>query len=136
MNYWQFGDYLAIGAGAHGKITLMEEGVYPEFERGVYRFSKTRLPKDYMNYEGFPKMVGFSPIADEDLSGEFMMNALRLSCGVPLDLYNDRTGLSAAKITPIIERLQQQGLLVDEANLIQPTALGRRYLNQVLQAFL
>lgn len=136
VNYWQFGDYLAIGAGAHGKITLMEEGVYPEFERGIYRFSKTRLPKDYMNYEGFPKMVGFSPIADEDLSGEFMMNALRLSCGVPLDLYNDRTGLSAAKITPIIECLQQQELLVDEANLIQPTALGRRYLNQVLQAFL
>ena len=136
VNYWQFGDYLAIGAGAHGKITLMEEGIYPEFERGIYRFSKTRLPKDYMNYEGFPKMVGFSPIADEDLSGEFMMNALRLSCGVPLDLYNDRTGLSAAEITPIIERLQQQGLLVDEANLIQPTALGRRYLNQVLQAFL
>lgn len=136
VNYWQFGDYLAIGAGAHGKITLMEEGVYPEFERGIYRFSKTRLPKDYMNYEGFPKMVGFSPIADEDLSGEFMMNALRLSCGVPLDLYNDRTGLSAAEITPIIERLQQQELLVDEANLIQPTALGRRYLNQVLQAFL
>ncbi|SJM71885.1 radical SAM family heme chaperone HemW [Psychrobacter piechaudii] len=136
VNYWQFGDYLAIGAGAHGKITLMEEGIYPEFERGIYRFSKTRLPKDYMNYEGFPKVVGFSPIADEDLSGEFMMNALRLSCGVPLDLYNDRTGLSAAEITPIIERLQQQGLLVNKADLIQPTALGRRYLNQVLQAFL
>ena len=136
VNYWQFGDYLAIGAGAHGKITLAEEGVYPEFERGIYRFSKTRLPKDYMNYEGFPKMVGFSPIADEDLSGEFMMNALRLSSGVPLALYNDRTGLSAAEITPIIERLQQQGLLVNKADLIQPTALGRRYLNQVLQAFL
>ena len=136
VNYWQFGDYLAIGAGAHGKITLAEEGVYPEFERGIYRFSKTRLPKDYMNYEGFPKMVGFSPIADEDLSGEFMMNALRLSSGVPLALYNDRTGLSVAEITPIIERLQQQGLLVNKADLIQPTALGRRYLNQVLQAFL
>ena len=136
VNYWQFGDYLAIGAGAHGKITLAEPGIYPEFERGIYRFSKTRLPKDYMNYQGFPKMVGFSPIADEDLSGEFMMNALRLSSGVPLALYNDRTGLSAAEITPIIERLQQQGLLVDEMDLIQPTALGRRYLNQVLQAFL
>ena len=136
VNYWQFGDYLAIGAGAHGKITLAEDGVYPEFERGIYRFSKTRLPKDYMSYEGFPKMVGFSPIADEDLSGEFMMNALRLSSGVPLALYNDRTGLSAAEITPIIERLQQQGLLVNKADLIQPTALGRRYLNQVLQAFL
>lgn len=136
VNYWQFGDYLAIGAGAHGKITLAEEGVYPEFERGIYRFSKTRLPKDYMNYTQFPKMVSFIPIADEDVGGEFMMNALRLSSGVPLALYNDRTGLSAAEITPIIERLQQQGLLVDEANLIQPTALGRRYLNQVLQAFL
>ena len=136
VNYWQFGDYLAIGAGAHGKITLAEQRVYPEFERRIYRFSKTRLPKDYMKYQGFPKMVGFSPIADEDLSGEFMMNALRLSSGVPLALYNDRTGLSAAEITPIIERLQQQGLLVDEMDLIQPTALGRRYLNQVLQAFL
>ncbi|WP_296405911.1 radical SAM family heme chaperone HemW [Psychrobacter sp.] len=136
VNYWQFGDYLAIGAGAHGKITIADDSVYNDFERGIYRFSKTRLPKDYMTYEQYPKTVGFAPIAEEDLNGEFMMNALRLTSGVPLNLYSDRTGLTTAKIKPIIKRLQQQKLLVEADNLIQPTDLGRRYLNQVLQAFL
>ena len=136
MNYWQFGDYLAIGAGAHGKITLADDSSYPGFNSGIYRFSKTRLPKDYMSYRDFPKMVGFSAIATEDLSGEFMMNALRLSSGVPLSLYSVRTGLATEQIMPIIKRLQQQGLLVDNEEFIQPTALGQRYLNQVVQAFL
>ncbi|WP_312752660.1 radical SAM family heme chaperone HemW [Psychrobacter sanguinis] len=136
VNYWQFGDYLAIGAGAHGKITLADDSSYPGFNSGIYRFSKTRLPKDYMSYQGFPKMVGFSAIATEDLSGEFMMNALRLSSGVPLSLYSVRTGLATEQIMPIIKRLQQQGLLVDNEEFIQPTVLGQRYLNQVVQAFL
>lgn len=136
VNYWQFGDYLAIGAGAHGKITLADDSSYLGFNSGIYRFSKTRLPKDYMSYQGFPKMVGFSEIATEDLSGEFMMNALRLSSGVPLSLYSVRTGLATEQIMPIIKRLQQQGLLVDNEECIQPTALGQRYLNQVVQAFL
>ena len=136
VNYWQFGDYLAIGAGAHGKITLADDCIYPGAKAGIYRFSKTRLPKDYMGFKGHPKMVGFLPIDAEDLSGEFMMNALRLTDGVPLSLYSQRTGLSVERIVPIIERLQRQDLLVEGSDLIRPTALGRRYLNQVLQAFL
>ena len=136
VNYWQFGDYLAIGAGAHGKISLADDSIYAEYGPGIYRYSKTRMPKDYMQYHDFPKMVGFSCIDQEDLNGEFMMNALRLSSGVSVNLYSDRTGLAVDEITPVIERLQQQGLLVDDKQLIQPTALGRRYLNQVVQAFL
>lgn len=136
VNYWQFGDYLAIGAGAHGKISLADDSIYPEYGRGIYRYSKTRMPKDYMQYHNFPKMVGFTCIDQEDLNGEFMMNALRLSSGVSVNLYSDRTGLAIDEIGPVVERLQQQGLLVDNKQLIQPTALGRCYLNQVVQAFL
>lgn len=136
VNYWQFGDYLAIGAGAHGKISLADDSIYAKYGPGIYRYSKTRMPKDYMQYHDFPKMVGFSCIDQEDLNGEFMMNALRLSSGVSVNLYSDRTGLAVDEITPVIERLQQQGLLVDDKQFIQPTALGRRYLNQVVQAFL
>lgn len=147
INYWQFGDYLAIGAGAHGKVTVGQQSFdQPDIKEdidalgitqpGIYRFSKTRLPKDYLSYEEYPKMVGCAPIAADELSGEFMLNVLRLSLGVPLTLYTARTGLAAMDIEPIIRQLKQQGLLVSKADWIEPTALGRRYLNQVLQAFL
>ncbi|WP_019673946.1 radical SAM family heme chaperone HemW [Psychrobacter lutiphocae] len=159
INYWQFGDYLAIGAGAHGKITIAQTGddkaeepetienniediEAPEgldiqrLQTGIYRFSKTRLPKDYIQYHHYPKMVGFAPIADDDISGEFMLNALRLTQGISYRVYSARTGLAVSDIVPIIHKLQQQGLLVDKADWIEPTALGRRYLNQMLYAFL
>lgn len=76
VNYWQFGDYLAIGAGGHGKVTLHGHDDYPD---GIYRYAKSRLPKDYLNYDNAPKMVGFERVADESLPFEFMMNALRLA---------------------------------------------------------
>lgn len=141
VNYWQFGDYLAIGAGAHGKISLADDDIASKYGpskygRSIYRFSKTRLPKDYLNYVNFPKMVGFTVIDDEDLTGEFMMNALRLTSGTSIEMYSDRTGLAVEDIRPVLRRLQQQGLLVNNKEFIQPTALGRRYLNQVVQSFL
>ncbi|PNK61801.1 radical SAM family heme chaperone HemW [Psychrobacter sp. FDAARGOS_221] len=139
INYWQFGDYLAIGAGAHGKITIADVSDSNEtdaLEQGIYRFSKSRLPKDYMSYKHYPKMVGLVPIATDEICGEFMLNVLRLTQGVDLSVYAARTGLQVAPILPIINQLQQQGLLENQADWIQPTALGRRYLNQVLHAFL
>ena len=161
VNYWQFGDYLAIGAGAHGKVTiddrygnqtLTADKVSDEVlkkvstETGIYRFSKSRMPKDYMTFdidtmnnikkEGAPKMVGWQAIASDELVSEFMLNALRLQEGVTWSLFEARTGLSYDNIALEVSQLIQQGLLVDDNEHLQPTALGRRYLNQILRIFL
>ena len=161
VNYWQFGDYLAIGAGAHGKVTiddrygnqtLTADKVSDEVlkkvstETGIYRFSKSRMPKDYMTFdidtmnnikkEGAPKMVGWQAIASDELVSEFMLNALRLHEGVTWSLFEARTGLSYDNIALEVSQLIKQGLLVDDNEHLQPTALGRRYLNQILRVFL
>ena len=161
VNYWQFGDYLAIGAGAHGKVTiddrygnqtLTADKVSDEVlkkvstETGIYRFSKSRMPKDYMTFdidtmnnikkEGAPKMVGWQAIASDELVSEFMLNALRLHEGVTWSLFEARTGLSYDNIALEVSQLIKQGLLVDDNEHLQPTALGRRYLNQILRIFL
>ena len=161
VNYWQFGDYLAIGAGAHGKVTiddrygnqtLTADKVSDEVlkkvstETGIYRFSKSRMPKDYMTFdidtmnnikkEGAPKMVGWLAITRDELVSEFMLNALRLHEGVTWSLFEARTGLSYDNIALEVSQLIKQGLLVDDNEHLQPTALGRRYLNQILRIFL
>ncbi|PKH79320.1 radical SAM family heme chaperone HemW [Psychrobacter sp. 4Bb] len=158
INYWQFGDYLAIGAGAHGKVTIgrddsnssdvkdkMEEGLL--VESGIYRFSKSRLPKDYVVINPdttemsdirqiTPKMVGWQAIDQEELVSEFMLNALRLHGGVAWSLFEKRTGLTLDSIAEQVNSLVKQGLLVDSDTQLQPTVLGQRYLNQILRAFL
>jgi oxygen-independent coproporphyrinogen-3 oxidase len=144
INYWQFGDYLAIGAGAHGKVTLNSNDLISKdlqndellSKTGIYRFSKSRLPKDYMTYQTAPKMVNWQSIADDELVSEFMLNALRLHDGVTWSLFESRTGLSYERVAPQVNKLIKQGLLIDDPNLLQPTLLGRRYLNQILRAFL
>ena len=161
VNYWQFGDYLAIGAGAHGKVTIddrygnqtltadkLSDEVLKKVstETGIYRFSKSRMPKDYMTFdidtmnnikkEGAPKMVGWQAIASDELVSEFMLNALRLHEGVTWSLFEARTGLSYDNIALEVSQLIKQGLLVDDNEHLQPTALGRRYLNQILRIFL
>ena len=147
VNYWQFGDYLAIGAGAHGKVTINDASLNNSvsdllidnetlLEAGIYRFSKSRSPKDYMTYQDVPKMVNWLPIADDELVSEFMLNALRLHDGVTWSLFESRTGLSYESIAMQVNKLVEQGLLVSNTELLQPTLLGRRYLNQILRAFL
>ena len=161
VNYWQFGDYLAIGAGAHGKVTiddrygnqtLTADKVSDEVlkkvstETGIYRFSKSRMPKDYITFdidtmnnikkEGAPKMVGWQAIASDELVSEFMLNALRLHDGVAWSLFEARTGLSYDSIALEVNKLIKQGLLIDDNEHLQPTALGKRYLNQILREFL
>ena len=176
VNYWQFGDYLAIGAGAHGKVTI-DDAAIKEWnaekvsnealkealketvgESGIYRFSKSRMPKDYMEYQDKaqqnetseqnqiitmmlktpmpPKMVGWQAIASDELVSEFMLNALRLHDGVAWSLFEARTGLSYDSIAVEVNKLIKQGLLIDDNEHLQPTALGRRYLNQILRVFL
>lgn len=133
LNYWQFGDYLAIGAGAHGKITLQN---HPDFADGIYRFYKSRLPKDYLAYEDAPKMVQFSRIDEANLPFEFMMNALRLRDGVSTELFEQRTGLLVSSIDNELLPLQHQGLMVSDPLKLCATSLGFRYVNHLVSAFL
>ena len=161
INYWQFGDYLAIGAGAHGKVTIgrndsngsnssdVKDKMEDDFliASGIYRFSKSRLPKDYVviNPDATeksdirqitPKTVGWQAIDQEELVSEFMLNALRLHGGVAWSLFEERTGLTIDSIAEQVNSLVKQGLLVDSDTQLQPTVLGQRYLNQILRAFL
>lgn len=141
MNYWQFGDYLGVGAGAHGKISFPDEDK-------ILRLWKTRLPKHYLEAAASQKIStnlgghqnGFGAGSDlllpEALPLEFMMNALRLSDGVPQEFFSARTGIDWQAVEPIWQRLSQQGLVETAQGIIRPTALGRRFLNRVLQAFM
>ena len=151
VNYWQFGDYLAIGAGAHGKVTISNDALdwlNQDYSTtaGIYRFSKSRLPKDYVAYSAFkdesaiakaaPKMVGWHSIAEDELVSEFMLNVLRLHKGVTWALFEARTGLSYEHIAKQVSKLVAKGLLIDSQDRLQPTKLGLRYLNQILREFL
>lgn len=128
LNYWQFGDYLAIGAGAHGKISVKNSGE-------IIRFQKTRLPQHYLAKD---KSFTASSITVESsqLTLEFMMNALRLNEGVPLDYFCQRTGLAETSIQAPLLALKQKGLLQSDDHRIQTSAMGRLYLNSVLETFL
>ncbi|ENW97083.1 radical SAM family heme chaperone HemW [Acinetobacter sp. NIPH 298] len=126
LNYWQFGDYLAIGAGAHGKVT------YPD---GVYRFQKTRLPKDYLAKVPADH-VQMKRIEADELPFEFMMNALRLNDGVDAELYAQRTGLDLNDLSETLNQLREKRLLVADLNKIACTEQGHVFLNSVLEKFL
>lgn len=125
LNYWQFGDYLAIGAGAHGKITQPD---------GIYRYQKTRLPKDYLAQIPAP-MLNWQKIEAPDLPFEFMMNALRLKHGVAAENYQTRTGLNLADLDLIIQPLRQQHLLTTDEQQLCCTDTGFNFLNDVLSRF-
>lgn len=128
LNYWRFGDYIGIGAGAHGKHTDAHSGA-------VIRQSKTRLPKHYMERIG-------SYIAQEhevpvnELLGEYMMNALRLINGVPLSDICLHTGLAEEDIVAACKSNIDRGLLKYESGLLSPSSDGQRLLNLCLQSFI
>ncbi|TCB54945.1 radical SAM family heme chaperone HemW [Acinetobacter terrae] len=126
LNYWQFGDYLAIGAGAHGKVTQPD---------GVYRFQKTRLPKDYLAKVP-AEHLQFKRIEDEDMPFEFMMNALRLNDGVEAKLYHERTGLNLADLDELLNSLRARKLMVEDQTRLSCTEQGHVFLNSVLEEFL
>lgn len=129
LNYWQFGDYLGIGAGAHGKLTQMTAtGVE------ILRTTKTRVPKDYLRATAY--RVSATAIAPAELPFEFMLNTLRLIEGVPAALWPARTGLRAQALADTVTALQDKGLLQTDTERLVTTALGQRYLNRVIEAFL
>ena len=136
INYWEFGDYLGMGAGAHSKITLPHS-------KEIIRCQKTRMPKDYLagaeiNSSEFRAKTNF--ITQQDLIFEFMLNALRLQDGFSLDLFEQRTGLSATALDkPLKQAIEKEFLTRESINnqaWIMPTPLGRRFLNDLTEIFL
>jgi oxygen-independent coproporphyrinogen-3 oxidase len=124
LNYWMFGDYLGIGAGAHGKISLDKPNT-------IFRTVKPKVPKSYLQQLICTQM----PIPRHALPFEFMMNALRLNQGIELALFTQQTGLPLDLINRQLEQAIQVGLLSPEPNTLKPTDLGYRFLNDLLIRF-
>lgn len=130
LNYWQFGDYLGIGAGAHGKITDCENGA-------IHRYARHRIPGSYMEKSGRPEViVSETKLSQEDTVLEFMMNAMRLNQGAPVELFKLHTGLPLDVAEAKLQQAQERELIEFNAIHIKPTEQGRRYLNDLLQIFM
>lgn len=128
LNYWQFGDYLGIGAGAHSKIS---------FAHRIVRQTRWRHPQRYMEAAMQGAAVeAENEVARRDLPFEFMLNALRLREGVPATLFPERTGLPPSAITRALHTAQADGLLISDPSVVQTTPLGFDMLNNVLERFL
>ncbi len=128
LNYWRFGDYLGIGAGAHSKISMPDR---------VLRQVRWKQPAHYLL-----QMAKNEPLLEEtvvgrdDLGFEFMLNALRLTDGVPSVLFAERTGFPIAIVRRGLEGAARRGLIDADPTSIRPTELGRRFLNDLQQIFL
>ncbi len=141
LNYWQFGDYLGIGAGAHGKITQPEQA-------RIMRLWKTRLPKHYLesavsqkisiNLNGHQNVFGGGSeiLSPQSLPLEFLMNALRLNEGVPAQYFIDRTGLPLTTLEPQWKNLVQKGLIEPSLQQLSATKLGHTFLNRILGEYI
>lgn len=128
LNYWQFGDYIGIGAGAHGKLTSMDGH--------ISRRRKQRSPAAYVDSaHAGDALSSKSRLQDEDLLLEFMMNALRLNDGVSADIFEQRTGLSLQAVQLRLLHARRAGLLEQETEVLRATEMGRRYLNNLLVMF-
>ncbi|GAB3283146.1 radical SAM family heme chaperone HemW [Parahaliea aestuarii] len=127
LNYWSFGDYLAIGAGAHGKATHRDGR--------IERYAKRRQPADYLASErgGFGASQRW--LEPEELPGEYMLNTLRLAGGAPLANFSRYTGLPPDAVQDTIDRLRERGLLQVSGSHLHCTATGWRYLDSVVAEF-
>ena len=124
LNYWRFGDYLGIGAGAHSKLS---------FHDGIRREARPRHPRDYL---ADPVSRSWQDIDRAELPFEFMMNALRLCDGVETRLFAERTGLPLAVVADALRDAGRDGLLTATPERIAPTPRGQRFLNELLRRFL
>jgi oxygen-independent coproporphyrinogen-3 oxidase len=129
VNYWQFGDYLGLGAGAHGKVTLLEAG---ELEQRA----KTRNPRTFVALAGSTAAVTRERIGTQAQAAlEFLMNALRLLDGVPVEVFVARAGQPAATIAAARAEAVERGWLADEAGTLRATPSGTDRLNRLLELF-
>ncbi len=128
LNYWRFGDYLGIGAGAHGKLS---------FHDRIIRQMRHKHPREYMEHAlaGNP-IQSEQAVARADLPFEFMMNALRLTDGFDTALFTERTGLPITAAQTALDEAERRGLIVRDHLRIAPTQTGRRFLNDLLGLFL
>jgi putative oxygen-independent coproporphyrinogen III oxidase len=128
LNYWQFGDYLGIGAGAHSKLSFPER---------ILRQVRYKQPQQYLE-----QMARGEPLLEErevtraEIGFEFMLNALRLTDGVPVALFAERTGFPLAIVGKELDAAERRGLIVRDHERIGPTPLGRRFLNDLQAIFL
>jgi oxygen-independent coproporphyrinogen-3 oxidase len=129
LNYWLFGDYLAVGAGAHGKFSNA---------RGVFRYIKPANPQQYMkSIESGAILPVLSPLPQDDLVFEFMLNALRLTDGFGESVFEERTGCSADELDRIMSQAREKGLVSRDVDAVwRPTSLGQRFLNDLQAEFL
>ena len=128
LNYWSFGDYLAIGAGAHGKITGSDGQ--------IIRYAKTRKPEDYLNARAGRHTASSRTLSRGEIIEEFMLFALRLNCGFSEARFEARTGLPVSDLQPKLSILQDRGLLETAGGEVRATGLGRRFLDSVIAEFL
>jgi len=130
LNYWRFGDYLGIGAGAHSKLTDITR-------RRVERSWKVKQPRLYMQEAGTPRGVaGREALSPQDAAFEFMLNALRLVEGFDEGLFQGRTGLELGAVAGALDAARDKGLLDRDGPRVRATPAGYRYLNDLLQLFL
>ena len=128
LNYWQFGDYLGIGAGAHSKLS---------FPHRIVRQVRYKHPQTYMARTAAGNPISESAeIGRDELGFEFMLNTLRLNEGFAPNLFTERTGLSISTIDAALNDAEKRGLLLRDHQNIRPTALGQRFLNDLQQLFL
>jgi putative oxygen-independent coproporphyrinogen III oxidase len=126
LNYWRFGDYLGVGAGAHAKLT--------DAQGRIRRYARQRHPQRYL--EGADRRVSsVRELSETERPIEFMLNALRLNRGVPVELLSERAGLQLADIEPALCAARRKGLLEDDPRRLRATPLGRRFLNDLLALF-
>lgn len=128
LNYWTFGDYLGVGAGAHSKLSFHDK---------IVRQSRHKHPKRYLESIQQGQWIDEERIITRDELGfEFMMNALRLTDGFEARLFEHRTGLPLRTIQAPLEEAKRKGLITQHDGLITPTLTGQRFLNELLQMFL
>ena len=130
LNYWQFGDYLGIGAGAHGKLTNA-----PQQE--INRSWKVKQPQDYLNSASSDKRIsGQKILTRDDASFEFMMNALRLNNGFETEIFQQHVGLPISVVEKALKQAEEKDWITWELKRIKPTDKGRQFLNNLLELFM
>ena len=130
LNYWQFGDYLGIGAGAHGKLTNAPE-------QKIHRSSKVKQPQTYLDNAASEKRISSEKILTRnDAKFEFMMNALRLNKGFETEIFQSHVGLPISSVEKALHQAEEQGWITWDLKNIKPTDSGRQYLNNLLELFM
>jgi oxygen-independent coproporphyrinogen-3 oxidase len=125
LNYWTFGDYLGIGAGAHGKLSFPDR---------ITRHARIKQPREYLR--AADTLVEEREIPARELGFEFMLNALRLVEGFETRLFEERTGLPISTLERPLRAAEEKGLLERDWQRIRPTERGRHFLNELLELFL